>query len=322
MILKKLSDEVLIDKRDHLLLQTLIKSFVIIFPSGIYMLFTEFNILKSFLYLSFLVCPLMIPYSNLIHVVIHKKMFKNEYKILEYIHYFVIGIFLGETPFTHYTHHIGMHHPENNYRNDLSSTMHYNRDSILDFVKYLFKFVVCAYTLLFYLNRKKRKSFLVKTVLGEMSYIVITVAFLVFNPLQAITVFVLPLIILRIGMACTNWAQHAFLDKEDLFNNYKICTTIIDSDYNRKCFNDAFHIEHHSYPLTHWSNLEQKFIENSSKYIEHQSVVFHTLSYLQLFKLLMMKRYRKLASYYVDLSGDMSEKEIIELLKVRVAKIC
>ena len=52
----------------------------------------------------------------------------------------VLGLFYGHSPNTYFSHHVGMHHPENNLRADLSSTLGYQRDSFVGFLRYFVRF--------------------------------------------------------------------------------------------------------------------------------------------------------------------------------------
>ena len=50
-----------------------------------------------------------------------------------------------------------------------------------------------------------------------------------------------------------NWTQHAFVDGEDPGNAYKNSITCINVKYNKKCWNDGYHISHHIRPAMHWT---------------------------------------------------------------------
>ena len=71
------------------------------------------------------------PFGLMLHCTSHRPWFKKEYGIFNlYLPWFV-GLFFGQTPETYASHHLGMHHRENNLEDDLSSTMHYQRDSLM-----------------------------------------------------------------------------------------------------------------------------------------------------------------------------------------------
>src|SRR5690349_2150834 len=58
------------------------------------------------------------PFGLMLHCTSHRAFFKKEYNILNRYLPWVIGPLFGQTPETYYTHHIGMHHPENNMPED------------------------------------------------------------------------------------------------------------------------------------------------------------------------------------------------------------
>ena len=70
------------------------------------------------------------------HCTAHRPWFKEKYQFLNYYITWVLAPFFGQSPETYYSHHIAMHHPENNLEDDISSTMNYQRDSVKDFLKY------------------------------------------------------------------------------------------------------------------------------------------------------------------------------------------
>jgi hypothetical protein len=77
----------------------------------------------------------------MLHNTSHRVLFKREYNLLNKYIPWVLGIFVGQSPETYFVHHIGMHHAEGNLPNDLSSTMKYQRDSFVDFLKYVSRFL-------------------------------------------------------------------------------------------------------------------------------------------------------------------------------------
>ena len=92
----------------------------------------------------------------------HRKLFKAPFQkpFLAYITWIICPIF-GHAPEGYFSHHMGMHHIENNMPDDTSSTMHYQRDSLKDFLAYFFKFIaVGVINTIRYLFNKKRKNYI------------------------------------------------------------------------------------------------------------------------------------------------------------------
>ncbi|RYZ41535.1 MAG: fatty acid desaturase, partial [Sphingobacteriales bacterium] len=54
------------------------------------------------------------PFGLMLHCTSHRALFKKEYDFLNNYLPWVVAPFFGHSPETYYTHHIGMHHAENN----------------------------------------------------------------------------------------------------------------------------------------------------------------------------------------------------------------
>ena len=101
------------------------------------------------------------PFGLMLHCTSHRKLFKKEYEGLNNYLPWVIAPLFGHSPETYYTHHIGMHHAENNLEEDESSTMPYQRDSFRGWLHYFGKFLFTGiYHLGAYFFRKNRKRLL------------------------------------------------------------------------------------------------------------------------------------------------------------------
>src|SRR5260370_29620014 len=166
----------------------------------------------------------------------------------------VLGPFFGESPETYFAHHVGMHHPENNLEEDISSTLPYRRDSLVDFLRYFLRFFFGAlFQLTRYFAGKRRRALMIRCIIGELTFFAgIFVLFFV-DWRATIAVFVLPFVITRFAMMTGNWAQHAFVDQGSPSNNYGNSITCINSTYNPPCFNDGYHIGHHLDSSPHWT---------------------------------------------------------------------
>jgi len=266
---------------------------------------------------------IMGPFILMQHNTAHKKLFKNKYKYLNILIPWILGPFFGLTPETYMAHHIGMHHPENNMENDLSTTMNRQRDSFGDFTSYFLKFFFCAIPLLsIYLKHKKRKRLMRRMFIGEGTCFLLTVIMLFINWKAAVTVFIVPLVFTRFIMMAGNWAQHAFIDSKSPGNCFRNSITYINSNYNRKCWNDGYHIGHHLYPWMHWSEMPQEFLKNIETYQREDAIVFCKIDYFSIWFMLMTKNYKRLSKYFVQLNPVVvrSEDDIINLLKARTKR--
>jgi fatty acid desaturase len=220
-------------------------------------------------------------------------------------------------------HHIGMHHAENNLHEDRSSTLHYQRDSLRDFLRYLANFLFLGMVQMTdYLNRKKRRNLMRRAIVGEVSFFVLCAVLCLVRWQAAVAVFIVPFVIMRIVQMVGNWTQHAFLDADDLGNPFKNSITCINTKYNRKCWNDGYHASHHFRPAMHWTEHPVFFQKNLHRYAENRAVVLEDMDYLAVFACLMRKRYDKLARHFVNVQNVFgTEEEVISLLKERTRRI-
>ena len=130
------------------------------------------------------------------------------------------------------------------------------RDSTKYYVHFLFLGVI---QLIQYHQQKKKKKFLKQTIIGELTFMSIWIILALFNLKATLLVFILPTIIVRFAMMSGNWAQHAFIDAREPENNYRNSITCINNVYNKRCFNDGYHIGHHLKPHMHWTDMPQDF---------------------------------------------------------------
>jgi hypothetical protein len=145
---------------------------------------------------------------------------------------------------------------------------------------------------------------------------------MILNWKATLLVFVATLLVTRTAMMSGNWAQHAFVDASDPNNCYLNSLTCINSTYNRRCFNDGYHISHHWKASRHWTEHPQELLDNLDAYAENDAIIFEGLDFFLVWVNLMLKRYGKLADHYVAIDDrDRSRDEIIALLKERTRRI-
>ncbi|MFO0738408.1 MAG: fatty acid desaturase [Labilithrix sp.] len=261
------------------------------------------------------------PYILMLHNTSHRKLFNKKWARLNHYIPWFLGPFFGETPDTYFAHHVGMHHPENNLADDVSTTLRYRRDSVWGFTRYFSRFFFgVIFELPRYFVRKNRKSLAVKAVAGELIYFAIVIPLAYFVDWRAaLAVFIGPYLLTRLLMMCGNWGQHAFVDEAAPGNCYRNSITCINVGYNRRCFNDGYHIGHHLKQTRHWTEMPEEFSQNIGTYAKERAVVFAGIDFFMVWLYLMLGRYNWLANAYVQLDEEnkLSKSEIIELLKSR-----
>ena len=264
------------------------------------------------------------PFGLMLHCTSHRPWFKKEHKWANYYLPWIVGPFFGQSPETYFSHHIGMHHLENNLEDDESTTMHYQRDNIGDFFKYYLNFMfIGLYTLVKYFTDRNRPKFAKMVIRGEFTFILFCVALSFVNFWATFMVFILPFIVSRLIMMMGNFAQHTFVDVNDPGNSYKNSISCINVKYNHKCWNDGYHISHHVKAAMHWTDHPHHLRDNIDTYAENKSLVFEGIDFLQVWWYVLVKKdYKKLAKHIVNLNNMFaSEEEAIELMKARTKKI-
>lgn len=265
------------------------------------------------------------PFILMLHNTSHRSFFKHKYKKWNNFIPWVIGPFFGETPETYFAHHVAMHHPENNMEEDLSTTMPFRRDSVRGFLLYFFTFFFIGMgQLVQYLWGKKRKPIMWWMLVGEATFILVCIALSITLSFKAtLVVLIIPLCFTRLMMMAGNWAQHAFVDAPTPGNCHRNSITCINTPYNKKSWNDGYHISHHLRPNRHWTDHPKEFMDNINEYIKEDAIVFEGIDFTITWFLLMTKQYKVLAKHYVILDPNvkMTQEEIIAKLKGRVRRI-
>lgn len=258
----------------------------------------------------------------MLHCTSHRNLFKN--RKLNLIVPWMVGPFFGQTPESYYAHHMGMHHPENNLAEDLSTTIRYQRDSLRGWLHYLGSFLsVGLPSLARYHATHGNRKLLKRLLIGETSFWLVVLAAFAVNWQAALVVFVIPVLTIRTLMMAGNWGQHAFVDAADPGNAYRNSITCINTRYNRRCFNDGYHILHHVKPRTHFTEYPAEFEANKAEYGRQDAIVFTGIDFFQVWLFLMLGRHDWLARRMVALPGApvRDEAEVIRFLKSRLAPL-
>ena len=138
-------------------------------------------------------------------------------------------------------------------------------------------------------------------------------------PWFGVIAFLAPYVICRFMMMAGNWGQHAFLNVERENSGISNSITCINSTYNRRCFNDGYHIGHHLKATRHWTELPADFMANREQYAAQGVVVFEGIDFFIVSLLLWTGRWGMLARRYVRLDGkERSDEDVIAMLKARV----
>jgi fatty acid desaturase len=256
----------------------------------------------------------------MLHCTCHRPLFKRKHKLWNNYIPWVLGPLVGESPEAYFVHHMGMHHKEGNLMNDLSTTMPFQRDKFTHWLRYWGRFMTLGLFELFKYHDgrpKMRRRLLV----GELSYWAAIWALALFVSWQAtLVVLVIPLFMVRTLMMAGNWGQHAFVDPDEANNDFKSSITCINSRYNRRCFNDGYHIIHHLKPALHYTEMADEFDKAKELYGKQDAIVFSGQDFFSVWLLLMLGQKKRLAKAFVRLPGapHRTDEEVLELIERRL----
>lgn len=262
-------------------------------------------------------------FGLMFHCICHRKLFRKKYQWLHIYITWIVCPFFGHSPEGYFSHHIGMHHMENNMEDDTSCTMPYQRDSLKSFLLYFSNFIATGViNTLSYLSFRRRKKMYDNLMAGEYFYLFFCFAFCFINLKATVLILIVPWFFCRLVSMLGNWTQHAFVDSTDPANPYKNSVNCINTVYNRTCWNDGYHVIHHLRPGMHYTEMPGEFLKLKNEFAAHKAIVFDGLHYLHIFTYLMMKRYDKLANSIVNINETFAtDEEVIALLKARTRKI-
>lgn len=311
------------DKRDLPFVYFILQANVVVIPFAAYLFVPgAFRWWLAVAYLAVALLGFMDRYILILHNTSHRPLFKPRYGFLNKYLPWVLGPFFGETPETYFAHHLGMHHPENNLPDDLSSTMRYQRDSLWHWLRYYQHFFWgILFELTAYMWKRRRYRLIRRMLCGEFAFYALVATLCFVNWRATLVVFVIPFLLARFLMMAGNWAQHAFVDASDPANCFKNSLTVINCRYNRRCFNDGYHIGHHRKANRHWTEMPVEFEQDRAQYAANQAIVFEGIDFFVVWALLMLKRYDVLARHFVRLGRDLSDEQVIALLKDRTRRI-
>ncbi len=258
-------------------------------------------------------------FGLLLHCMCHRKMFKEQYRWMYYYVIRVVCPFFGHLGESYHSHHVGMHHVEDNMPDDSSSTMRYQRDSLKHFMQYWLHFMALGWHDTFqYLFRRRMKRFYVPLSWSESLFMLGCLALCFVNLKATLLVFIVPFLFARLVMMLGNWTQHAFVDPVDPEDSLASTFVCINTPYNHKCWNDGYHALHHLRQAAHYTEYPIMFQQMLPKFVKHKTFVFSGVHYLHLFVWLMTQRYDKMAAHLVNIDGCFANnEEAIELMRLR-----
>lgn len=313
-------ESMLHDKRDAVFFRLWLKNLLIIVPLQV-AVFVWFSWWLAVVVWVVQIAVMAPPAILMLHNTMHRPFVKSPRWLNRFIP-FSTSLMFG-IPTGYLEHHVGMHHAENNLRSDLSSTMTYQRDSILNWLVYFSRFLFLSHVQLTqYFLRKKRPMMARRAIMSDAAHVGIMVGLAFLNWRASLVAFIVPYFFMRLAMMWGNWGQHAFIDASRPGDSFVNSITCINTPYNTKCFNDGYHIGHHVKQTRHWTEMPQDFLDNQERYAKEGCIVFEGIDFFMVSLFLFLKRYDWLARRFVRLPGDeRTDEQVIEFLKGRTRRI-
>lgn len=260
------------------------------------------------------------PVILMLHNTMHRPFLKR-WKLLDKLHPFVMTFLFG-IPVGYRDHHVGMHHAEDNMLEDLSSTIRYQRDSFAHFLVYFGRFFFLSMIELpLYLVKHNKAKLARRAVLGEVWHVAVIASAMWLDWRFGLIAFLVPYCTCRLLMMVGNWGQHAFINVHHKNNGIANAITCINNGYNRRCFNDGYHIGHHLQAARHWTEHPAELRKKAEKYASEGAIVFQGIDFFLVSVFLWTGRYDVLARRYVRLSGPKTDAEVEAMLRERVKPV-
>ena len=263
-------------------------------------------------------------FTLLLHNHIHNNgIFKPQYWLIDKFFPYIVGPLMGHTWDSYYNHHVKMHHVEGNGPGDLSSTIRYQRDEPLEFLRYLGNFLIKTWIQLpYYFYSHNKHKLAIKSLIQEVASMACIFTLTYLYPRPALFTLVLPFLIMRCGMMVGNFGQHCLVDNIDPTSDFRSSITLIDVPSNRHCFNDGYHTSHHLNPRRHWKAHPAAFLKAKAKYQTEGALTFTGIDYLEITYRCLTKDYDTLAKRLVPMGEqiDMSHEERVEMLRSKTRR--
>lgn len=227
------ASEIVRQKPDTVFITHLLVHYSMLLPSAAY-LYYNFTWLHAVLHTVFAVWNAG-PFTLLLHNHIHNNgILDKQYALFDRLFPYITGPLMGHTWDSYFYHHVKMHHVEGNGPEDLSSTIYYQRDEPLEFLKYLGRFLIYTWIQLpIYFFRNKKYVLATKSLISECSSMCL-MYFLAWLSIRPTTfVLILPWFIMRCGMMVGNWGQHCLVDNVEPLSDFRSSITLIDVSVSR-----------------------------------------------------------------------------------------
>ncbi len=230
--------------------------------------------------------------------------------------YIFFAVPMGLVP--HATAHLQQHHRENAGPLDIYATARYDHANAWHFIVYLVREVMYQQLMVspYLYFRSKGKSAQARSMLtGNLIYFGLFALLAWYSVELAVAYMLVPWCASNFLMGVIHWSQHAFYGGQQDPRDYMYNTvTLLETPVNM--LNEGYHVCHHHWANVHWSESPALFEKIKPEMAEAGSMVFRDLSVLDLFLLLMLRRFDRLADK-LEWWQPLSQAQKVELLRLR-----
>ncbi len=258
-----------------------------------------------------------------LHYSTHRRLMKQDSPLAWFnkVPLYILCPTFGLPSGIYYLHHIVMHHCHDNcIPYDISSSEPYQRDNLLHFGVYWFRFWATVWVELpFFAFR----TGLYKYACQGLCYFVVYFSYLYnvwqYNPVVATWGIIAPFFFTQTMLAYGNFGQHQFVEGGKP-SNYRSTYNVVDCFDNTKSFQDGYHVLHHLNSRNHWSLFPETFIKQVDRMNEEKALTFVGIGFFEASFWIYMGRLDILADKAIT-PWDCSKEELIELMKERLKPI-
>lgn len=198
-------------------------------PSAI-LLFRNFNLLHGIIHAVMQVYYVG-TYTLMMHQHIHQRgILSKKYALFDKLFPYITDPLMGHTWNSYFYHHVKHHHIEGNGPDDLSSTIRYQRDDIFHFLHYVGRFFFLVWLdLPMYFMQKGRWGLGLRAAGWEFGTYLFYYSMATYvNKPATFFVYIIPFLLMRLGLMAGNWGQHAFVDPDEPDSDYRSSITLVD----------------------------------------------------------------------------------------------
>lgn len=225
-----------------------------------------------------------------------------------------LGLFHGTVPGSLPYSHCRMHHVCDNDLTDPASTLPFQRDSLIDFIRYATGpaiLYISGFSPLWFFYRRKRQQTFRNLGLCMLAYYGTFIVLLMWNWRIAITVQLMPVLLNAASFSIANWVQHGFVNHANPSSKETGSTTLLEP---KLLLNENHHHAHHIKPSNQWHQDPIWFENNVSKMAASDPFIFDTLPTIKVLAYMLTKNWNALAQHYVITNPDRKPEEVPMML--------